>query len=196
MSRLWRTVVVVGLARLLPRAMHAQASQGDSARAIDPAPFVIGAVSSYLIHELGHVGMSIALGGHPTFGLDTGRPVVYSGFDASRQPHKQFLFSAAGLSIQSLVDELILDVPHRRGSAFERGVLAGGLVTTAFYLTIGRTGSVSDVSFMAATHGMTKTQSTLLFGAIGGTHIWRIVHRPEYIDFFAWPTGRGATFSA
>ena len=54
--------------------------------------------------------------------------------------------------MQSVIDEAILDIPHRRGSAFERGLLAGGIGTTLFYLTIGRRGSVSDVDFIARTH--------------------------------------------
>ena len=55
--------------------------------------------------------------------------------------------------MQTLIDEAILDIPHRRGAAFERGILGGGIGTTVFYLTIGRRGSVSDVDFIARTHG-------------------------------------------
>jgi hypothetical protein len=76
---------------------------------------------------------------HPTFGFDKLRPTVYSGINSHLEPHKQFLFSAAGLTIQSLIDEGILDIPHARGSAFRRGMLGGGIGTTVFYLTIGRT---------------------------------------------------------
>ena len=76
--------------------------------------------------------------------------------------------------MQSLLDEGILDVPHSRGSAFERGLLGGGIGTTLFYLTIGRRGSVSDVDFMARTHVLTTTQVTLLFGSVAALHILRM----------------------
>ena len=37
-----------------------------------------------------------------------------------------------------------------------------------FYLTIGRTGSVSDVDFMARTRVLNKTQITLIYRRHGG----------------------------
>ena len=153
--------------------------------------FALGVTTSILLHEAGHIGMSIAEGARPSFGLSAGRPTIFSGIDSHQQPRKQFFFSAAGLSIQTLIDEGILDVPHARGSAFERGMLGGGIGTTVFYLTIGRTGSVSDVAFMARTHVLSKTQVTLLFGSIAALHTWRISCNPAYANFFAAPTSRG-----
>jgi hypothetical protein len=153
--------------------------------------FVLGASTSILLHEAGHLVTSVAVGGHPSFGFDTGRPTIYSGLNSRIQPHKQFLFSVAGLSIQNLLDEAILDIPHRRGAAFERGLLGGGLGTTIFYLTIGRRGSVSDIDFIARTHGMTKAQSTLLFGSITAEHLIRIYRDPHYANFFARPRPDG-----
>lgn len=153
---------------------------------------MLGATSSLLLHEAAHVLTSVFLGARPSFGFDTGRPTVYSGIDARLEPHKQFLFSSAGLNAQSLADELVLDVPHDRGGSFERGFLAGGIGTTLFYLTIGRTGSVSDISYIASTHGMTKTQATLLYGSIAAEQILRISRNPRYAHFFAFPTSRGA----
>jgi len=150
-----------------------------------------GAATSILLHEAGHIATAFAVGGHPTFGFDKLRPTVYSGINSRIEPHRQFLFSAAGLSVQSVLDEAILDVPHRRGSAFERGLLAGGLGTTIFYLTIGRWGSVSDVDFMARTHAMTKTQVTLVFGAIATEHIIRIRRDRRYANFFVEPRADG-----
>jgi hypothetical protein len=134
---------------------------------------------------------SLAVGGHPSFGFDEARPTIYSGISAKVEPHKQFLFSVSGLAMQSLVDEGILDIPHQRGAAFERGILAGGIGTTLFYLTIGRRGSVSDVDFIARTHAMTKTQVTLVFGTIAATHTIRIARNPNYANFFARPRANG-----
>jgi hypothetical protein len=153
--------------------------------------FVAGFTTSILVHEAGHIITSLAVGGHPTFGFDKLRPTVYSGIDSHLEPHKQFLFSAAGLTAQSLLDEGILDVPHRRGNAFERGLLGGGIGTTLFYLTIGRRGSVSDVDFIARTHALTATQVTLIFGSIAAIHSIRISRDAHYANFFARPRGDG-----
>lgn len=152
---------------------------------------VAGAATSILLHEAGHIGASYAVGGHPSFGFDSGRPTIYSGIDSHVSPHRQFLFSAAGLAVQTVIDEGILDIPHTRGGAFERGLLAGGIGTTLFYLTIGRTGSVSDIQFMARVHGMTKTQSTLLFGSIIAIQSLRISRDSHYAHFFVAPSGHG-----
>jgi hypothetical protein len=154
--------------------------------------FALGFISSILAHEAGHVVASYAVGGHPYFGFDKGRPTVYSGIDANLEPHKQFVFSSAGLTVQTLMDELILDIPHHRGGAFERGLLAGGIATTAFYITIGRSASVSDVTFMSRTSSLSKTQVSLIFGAIAASHVLRIHYDDHYAHFFAAPSERGA----
>ena len=154
--------------------------------------FALGFISSILAHETGHVVASYAVGGHPSFGFDKGRPTVYSGIDANLEPHKQFIFSSAGLTVQTLMDELILDIPHDRGGAFERGLLAGGIATTAFYITIGRSASVSDVTFMSRTSSLSKTEVSLIFGAIAASHVLRIHYDDHYAHFFAAPTERGA----
>jgi hypothetical protein len=156
--------------------------------------FALGAASSILLHEMGHIGASLALGAHPTFGFDTFRPTIFSGISEVRDPRKQFVFSSAGLDVQTILDEAILDIPHRRGGAFERGLLAGGIGTTVFYLTIGRTGSVSDVDFMARTHVMNKTEVTLLYGTFAAMHAWRITGDEAYAHFFAAPKDHGMVF--
>jgi hypothetical protein len=151
----------------------------------------VGFASSILLHEAGHIGTSVAFGKHPSFGFDKLRPTIYSGISLPDDPHAQFWFSAAGLSVQSVLDEAILDVPHVRGGAIERGLLAGGIGTTLFYLTIGRTGSVSDVEYMARTHVLTKNQVTLIYGSIAAMHIWRISRNPAYANFFMRPSSNG-----
>ena len=154
--------------------------------------FTAGAISSILLHEAGHIVMSYAVGGHPTFGFDNrGRPTIYSGINSHIEPHKQFLFSASGLTVQSVLDEAILDIPHQRGGVFERGLLGGGIGTTLFYLTIGRRGAVSDVDFMARTHALTITQITLLFGSVAAIHSIRISRNPAYANFFARESSDG-----
>jgi hypothetical protein len=157
------------------------------------ALFATGFASSILAHEGAHVAAAYAVGGRPSFGLNEGRPTIYSGVNATTEPRKQFVFSSAGLTVQSLIDEGILDAPHgsSRAGAFERGLLAGGLATSFFYVTIGRTGTVSDVDFMARTSRLNKTSITAIFGGLALAHSWRIAHNSRYADFFARPAPEG-----
>jgi hypothetical protein len=176
---------------LAAAAAHAQQPDSIASRGTYWRRFAYGAATSLALHEIAHVVTAKAVGGSPWFGFDKLRPTIYSGINSQLEPHKQFLFSASGLTIQTLVDEAILDIPHSRGSAFERGVLGGGIGTTLFYLTIGRRGSVSDVDFMARTHAMTITQITLLFGGVAALHAFRISHDRHYANFFARPAPDG-----
>lgn len=156
--------------------------------------FVAGVASSILAHEGAHVAAAYAMGGRPSFGFDAGRPTVYSGIDPVREPSRQFVFSSAGLTAQTVIDEIILDAPHDRvrpSGPFERGILAGGVATAVFYVTVGRTGSVSDVDFMARTSSLSKTTISLLYGGAAVVHLWRISHDDRYAHFFARPDARG-----
>jgi hypothetical protein len=178
----------------LPAAALAQEySTSDADKLADNywKKFAIGAGVSLLAHESAHILTSLALGFHPYVGLDHGRPTVFSGINSQKYPHKQFLFSAAGLTTQALIDEVILDIPHSRGGAIERGILAGGIGTTLFYITIGRNGSVSDISFMARTSSLSKTQLSLIFGGFSAIHALRISRDPAYSHFFVRPTDNG-----
>jgi hypothetical protein len=153
--------------------------------------FALGFGASILAHETAHIVTSIAVGAHPYIAFDKGRPTVFSGIDSERHPHKQFIFSAAGLTTQALINEAILDIPHSRGGAIERGILAGGIGTTLFYLTLGRNGSVSDISVMARNSSLSKTQLSLIFGGVSTIHAWRISRDPRYEHFFVRPRGDG-----
>src|SRR6476469_4756254 len=61
--------------------------------------FAAGFASSILAHEGAHIVTAYAVGGHPTIGINTGRPTVYSGISSRLDPHKQFLFSSMGLNL-------------------------------------------------------------------------------------------------
>ncbi len=135
--------------------------------------------------------MSYAVGAHPRFGFDHRRPMVYSGIDTRLHPHKQFLFSAAGLTTQAPLNEAILDIPHSGGSAFERGILAGGIGTTLFYITLGRNASVSDVTYMANTSCLSRTRVSMIFGGISAIQAWRVSRNPHYSHFFVRTAGDG-----
>lgn len=155
--------------------------------------FALGFVSSILAHETGHIIASYAVGGHPTFGFDRGRPTIYSGVDATLEPHKQFIFSASGLTVQMLLDEAFLDIPHKLSGGFERGILTGGIATVVFYTTLGRNDRVSDVNFMAETSSLSKDQVSLIFGSIALLHAVRIHFKGRYAHFFSAPTPSGGT---
>jgi hypothetical protein len=178
-----------------PTIAHAQTSMSAAPANHYWRNLAMGFGTSILAHETAHVLTAYAVGAHPHFGFDRGRPTIFSGIDTGREPRKQFLFSAAGLTTQALIDELILDVPHSRGSAFERGILAGGIGTTLFYITLGRNASVSDVSFMARTSSLSKTQISLIFGGISALHAIRIARDSSYAHFFVRPTANGAALA-
>ena len=167
---------------------------GDAGSASDNywRRIAIGFGISVFAHESAHVLTSLALGFHPHVALDHGRPTVFSGIDSQKYPHKQFLFSAAGLTTQDLINEAILDIPHSRGGAIERGILAGAIGTTLFYVTIGRNGSVSDIAFMARTSSLSKTQLSLIFGGVSAIQALRISRDSSYAHFFVRPNGNGA----
>lgn len=154
--------------------------------------FALGVAASLLAHESAHILASYAVGAHPFFAFDHGRPTVFSGINSDKDPHKQFIFSAAGLTTQALMDEGILDIPHSRGGAIERGILAGGIGTTLFYMTLGRNASVSDISVMARTSSLSKTQLSLIFGGFSAIHALRVSRDSSYSHFFVRPTGNGA----
>ena len=193
--RLSRAILVVlsvpVIALAVPRLASAQApspgKQDDYWRL-----FAFGFAGSIVAHELSHVLMSYAVGAHPHIGFDHGRPTIFSGINSRLHPHKQFLFSAAGLTTQDLLNEAILDIPHSRGGAVERGILAGGIATTLFYITLGRNGSVSDIAFMSRTSSMSKAQLSLIFGGVSAIHAWRISRDPTYGHFFLRPADNGA----
>jgi hypothetical protein len=154
--------------------------------------FAEGFAASILAHETAHLLTAYAVGAHPHLGLDRGRPTIFSGIDSHREPHKQFLFSAAGLTTQDLINEAILDIPHARGAPLERGILASGIGTTLFYITLGRNASVSDISFMARTSSLSKTQLSLIFGGISAIQTFRISRDSSYAHFFIRPSSTGA----
>ncbi|MDB4917337.1 MAG: hypothetical protein JWM95_4981 [Gemmatimonadetes bacterium] len=187
------THLAVLILTLAAWALEAQTSPARDSAATAARPphyfrgMAAGFAASILGHEAAHVATSLALGGHVTVGFDKGRPTVYSGFDVNKDPHKQFLFSSMGLNAQAALDEAILDVPHNRGAPFERGVLAGGIATALFYVTIGRTASVSDVDFMARTSSLSKTNITLIYGGVALLHTLRISRDGHYANFFVRP---------
>lgn len=186
------TALAVAVVATSAASSAAQQSSSDSVSTGNYwGRFALGAAISLAAHESAHLLTSLALGFHPSVGLDNGRPTIFSGIDSRQYPHQQFLFSAAGLTTQTLIDELILDIPHHRGGAVERGILACGIGTTLFYITLGRNGAVSDVAFMSRTSSLSKTQVSLIFGGLAAIHTIRIARDSSYSHFFVGPARNG-----
>ena len=116
------SLALAGLLLAPVRAVAAQSADSTNHTTSDRywRNFAAGFAISILVHEAGHAGMSYALGAHPYFGFESGKPTVYSGIDATVDPHRQFLFAGASLNVQAIIDEAVLDIPHHRGSSFER----------------------------------------------------------------------------
>ena len=184
MAHAARVLAFAGLCAVLVFPASAQGTPGW-------VRFVGGAISSILIHESGHVVTAAVVGGSPSFGFDRGRPVIYSGISAGLHPDRQFAFSASGMSVQLLLNEVLLDWPRRdgeRAGAFERGLLAGGIGTVLFYFTIGRTAAVSDVDQMARYSGLSRWTLAGIFGGVALTDVVRIVRNDRYgPHFFVLP---------
>lgn len=185
-------LLVAAASRLSRSQTAAPPSEQDSAASVPVSrhswrAFAAGFATSLLAHEAAHVVTSLALGGHPRLGFDKGRPTVYSGINIDREPRKQFLFASMGLNVQAAIDESILDVPHRRGAPFERGVLASGIATALFYISIGRTASVSDVDFMARTSSLSKNDIGWLYGGVAVLHTLRVSRDGHFANFFVRP---------
>jgi hypothetical protein len=196
----------LGICSAFPRSASAQfattftpgsqklLATGEDSNGHDWKRFAFGFGASIIAHEGAHVLSALLMGYHPYYAFDNGRPTVYSGIDSEQEPHKQFIFSAAGLTTQAIINEGILDIPHAGGGPIERGLLAGGIGTTLFYITLGRNASVSDISFMARTSSLSKTQVSLIFGGVSAIQALRISRDPKYDHFFIRPAGDGLRF--
>ncbi|MDQ6830357.1 MAG: hypothetical protein M3081_15980, partial [Gemmatimonadota bacterium] len=167
-------IVACAIASMVLCAPCSAQLASESARAVEHhywRNFALGIGGSIVLHEAGHVVVGYAVGTPMTFGLDHGRPTIYSHINLHKDANKQFIFSGMGLTVQTLLDEAILDVPHERGSAVERGILAGGIATAAFYATIGRDASVSDIALMARTSSLSRAEISLIFASVAALHV-------------------------
>lgn len=133
------------------------------------------------------------MGATPGIGIDHFRPVIHSGIDLRVHPAQQFIFSAAGMTTQLLINEVILDIHHGPGPSheFERGILASGVGTVLFYVTLGRNTDVSDVQVMSEASGLSKWTLTAIFGGVAATDVVRIALKKRYAHFFAAPRADG-----
>ena len=157
--------------------------------------FALGFVSSILAHESGHVIASYAVGGHPSFGFNKWRPTIYSGIDSRIDPHKQFIFSSAGLTVQTLLDETLLDVPHARGK--HRGAVRARAArrrdrhrALLHHPRPHGQRERRDASW-PNTSSLSKTQISLIFGGMAAIHAVRIHFKDRYAHFFTVPDASG-----
>lgn len=162
---------------------------GDGRRAWPK--LALGFATSIAAHEAAHFATALALGARPYVGVTKGRPTVYSGIDPDLEPDKQAAFSGAGLIAQMLIDEALLDVPGATRSTYARGVLAGGIATSLFYITLGRNGAVSDVELTARYSSLSKDQVTLVLGGVALMHAARLSLRGRELQVAALPGREG-----
>lgn len=177
-----------------PKAASSQAALDSTTHPhFSVVRFGAGFLTSLAAHETAHVLTSLAVGGRPSFGFNQLRPVIHSGIDTVLHPDRQFAFSAAGMTMQLVLNEIILDTPHGRATAgeFEKGILASGVGTVVFYFTIGRNASVSDVQQMADNSGISKLALTAMFGSVAALDALRILTRQRYAHFFTVPQSDG-----
>ena len=168
----------------------AQGADGPLFARRDWRRVALGFAASIAAHESAHIAPAYMVGARPTFGMTKGRPTVYSGIDPRVDPDKQVAFSSAGLIVQSLLDEALLDVPGATRSPFARGVILGGVSTGLFYVTLGRNGAVSDVELTARYSALSKDQVTLVLGGVALMHAARLSLRGRELHVAALP-GRG-----
>ena len=169
-------------------------TRADSARRSRAGPrhywkkFAAGFASSILAHEGAHVVTAYAVGGHPTIGIQQGTPDRLLGDLRSSCSRTSSSSSRAWASTSrrrwTRGSSTCRTVAAPRSSA---GVLAGGIATALFYVTIGRTASVSDVDFMARTSSLSKTDITIIYGGVAALHALRIHRDERYADFFVRP---------
>jgi hypothetical protein len=83
-----------------------------------------------------------------------------------------------------VLDELLLDIPHQRAGPLERGLLAGGIATALFYISLGRNGGVSDIEHISRDSPLSKDQVTLLVGGTALIQTIRVMRIHRYRHFF------------
>jgi hypothetical protein len=190
---LFAGAIALASSALIAPTVHGQRSDSSTvARGHPRRTWVLGAVTSLLAHEAAHVVSSYAMGATPRFAFDPQwRPTVYSGIDPDTARTKQLIFSSAGLAVQAGIDEWVLDVPAARSSAFGRGMVACGLGTAFFYVTLGRNANVSDITLMARTSSLSKNEVSLIVGGVATMHAVRFFqHRSSSVYVEPGPDGR------
>ena len=70
-------------------------------------------------------------------------------------------------------------------------ILAGGLGTTLFYVTLGRNARVSDITVMDRTSHLSRSELSLIFGSAAAVHAFRMSRERAYSHFFLAPIDRG-----
>lgn len=183
---------VIALSPSLSAQATVPAARSDRPVRFSWPTFATGVVTSILAHELTHVAVALAVGGRPSLGFDQGRPVIHSGIGPN-QSTKAFAFSASGMSMQLVIDEVLLNWPRSGGIAreLERGLLAGGVGTVAFYLTLGRSARVGDLQQMVTHSGLSAWGVTAIFGGVAASEVVRMALKQRYAHFFAGPARGG-----
>ena len=135
------------------------------------APVIIGGISSFVVHELGHYTVAELAGMKPSFKWDSG-PVVWVDDYADKSVTEKRFFHAGGFLAQMLVGSIITALPATRHSDFAVGFTAFTAVENTMYGIVNpRAGDVSDVSNLSEL-GWNGTGFALGNGALNGVLLY------------------------
>ena len=142
------------------------------------APVIIGGLSSFAVHELGHYTAAELTGMDASFKWDSGPVVWADGYDDKSDSTKLF-FHAGGFLAQSLVGSIITAVPYTRHSDFAVGFTGFTMVENSMYGIVNhRNNEYSDVSNLSRL-GWNGTGFALGNGLLNGVLLYINLNKSE-----------------
>jgi hypothetical protein len=108
-------------------------------------PILVGAVSSFVVHELGHIAFGRMVGMHTKF--DFHDKIVYADYDDSYSNSEKALFHGGGFLAQFIVGGTLTAIQKTRHSDFNVGFNSFTCINSAMYAISGGLGDtgVSDI---------------------------------------------------
>jgi len=110
------------------------------------APVILGGVSSYVVHEMGHYAAGELTGMDAGFKWDSG-PYVWADNYADKSDNAKRLYHGGGFLAQTLVGSILTAVPYTRHSDFAVGFTGFSMANATMYgITGGRPGMNKEYS--------------------------------------------------
>jgi len=106
-------------------------------------PVIVGGLTSYATHEVGHYALGRAVGMDTSFKWDNG-PAVWADEYDNKSKSDKFLFHAGGYITQFLIGTALTVVPYTRHSDFTVGFTGFTFVENTMY---GITGGLMDSEY-------------------------------------------------
>lgn len=136
--------------------------------------FLIGFLSGYMIHELGHVAVATSKG----YSVDLDGPsLVYPDLEKGTSDHLKV--STAGFQAQWLASELALRYREtrslsKRGDQFNAGLVVSHLAISAAYLTALKNHELGDTAGVSQASGLSRDELALLAAIPAVLDAWRL----------------------